>query len=220
MSWKNYFYFDKQDKIAIAILFTLIVIAGGIYVLVSNKAEHSSVPPKTEKELQAFQAQLTEKETAYHSNEKRESERNYSNYPYQQKLEVGATIEINTADTTSLKMLPGIGSSFASRIVKYRNLLGGYYTKNQLKEVYGVDEDLYKKINPYITIIPKTQKLNANTADFKELLRHPYISYEQVKVITDIRSRKSKIESINRLELLEEFTADDIQRLTPYLSFD
>ncbi|MDU1891190.1 MAG: helix-hairpin-helix domain-containing protein [Dysgonomonas sp.] len=89
-----------------------------------------------------------------------------------------------------------------------------------MREVWGVDEGLYAKITPYILVDKKVKRLKINTAGFKELNKHPYISYEQTKIIVDIRERKGKIESINRLSLLNEFTDQDLERLTPYLSFD
>lgn len=219
MSWKDYFYFQKQDKIATIILLALIVIAGSIYILTSgSKTTDPAIEVNVNNEFINRQADTIH--SSYLQYRKTPDSKEINNYPRQPKLQIGQTIELNSADTTLLKMIPGIGSSFANRIVKYRNLLGGYYIKTQLKEVYNLDMDLYQKISPYITTVPKTNRINVNTTDFKELLRHPYINYQQVKAITDIRTRKGKIESISRLELLEEFTEEDIKRLTPYLSFD
>lgn len=222
MSWKDYFYFDKRDKIAIIILLALIVVAGGLYLFTYR--DKTANPPmentESEKEFRKFLSELKDKENSSPQYKKPAGENRYIHYPHQQKLKAGQSIELNTADTTVLKMIPGIGTSFANRIVKYRNLLGGYHSKNQLHEVYGLDNELFNRISPYITVVPKTRKLNINTIDFKELLRHPYINRGQAKAIDDIRTRKGKIESIKRLEMLDEFTAHDIQRLTHYLAFD
>ena len=57
------------------------------------------------------------------------------------KFPAGTVIELNQADTLTLKKIPGIGSTFARRIVGYRELLGGFYTVHQLAEVYGIDEE-------------------------------------------------------------------------------
>lgn len=83
-----------------------------------------------------------------------------------------------------------------------------------------MDDILYSKIIPYITLEPIVTKLKVNTVDFKTLNQHPYIGYKQAQVIINIRERKGNIESINRLALLDEFKPSDIKRLTPYLSFD
>lgn len=135
------------------------------------------------------------------------------------KLTEGETIFLNESDTADWKKIPGIGSVYASRIVKYRNLLGGFVSVNQLREVYGIDDELFAKIYPYIKTDGKYTKIAVNKLEFKQLLRHPYLNYKQVKVIVDLRRRKGNISSINELALLDEFTAEDIERLNPYLQF-
>lgn len=61
-------------------------------------------------------------------------------------------IELNTADTTSLKTVRGIGSVFANRIVKYRKLIGGFHSKEELLKVYGIDEERYVGIAPQVWV--------------------------------------------------------------------
>ena len=61
-------------------------------------------------------------------------------------------VELNEADTLTLKKIPGIGSTFARRIVRYRELLGGYYTVEQLAEVYGIDEERYIALYPWFRV--------------------------------------------------------------------
>lgn len=144
---------------------------------------------------------------------------NTDTYPKTIKLSPGQTISLNETDTSEWKKLPGIGSSYSSRIVKYRNLLGGYVRKEQLTEVYGVDNELFLKIIPYINEDSVCVKLKINTLEFRELLRHPYLNYKQVKAIVNLRSKKGDIVSINELAMLNEFNSDDIFRLEPYLEF-
>lgn len=225
MSWKDYLYIQKGDRIAIILLLILIVIAGGTYILTSsnNKAPQQDIP--LDKEFQAFLTNLKEKDTLIATHDRNQTQRSeitahYPKYIPQEKLKEGETIELNSSDTTALKKIPGIGSGFANRIVKYNNLLAGYHNLDQLKEVWGMDDYLYDKIVPYLTIVPKTKKIKVNSASFDEMNKHPYISYKQAKVIADIRERKGTIESINRLSLLDEFTDKDLKRLAPYLSFE
>lgn len=147
---------------------------------------------------------------------------NYTNHPSYQKIEKlspGQTISLNDTDTTSWKKIPGIGSSYSSRIIKYRNLLGGFFSKEQLLEVYGIDNEMYTKIHPFIEEDSKITKLNINKLEFKELLRHPYLNYKQVKIIVNLRQKKGDITSIEELAMLDEFTSEDIYRLKPYLEF-
>ena len=203
-SWKDYLYFTKAEKRAVIVLLLLIVIAGVAYIL-TQPPKAVDAAPDTEliAEFEKFKSDLKDKP---------------SSYP--QKLKEGQTIEINSADTSSLKTIPGIGSAYASRIIKYRNSLGGFTSISQLKEVWGLDEELYEHVSPYITIEKTARKLRINKLSMDELRKHPYIDYKQAKVIVDIRTRKGDIKSINRLALLDEFTEKDIKRLTPYLRFD
>lgn len=218
MNWKDYLYFQKRDRVAIILLLVLITLTGGIYIFTrpQQKANKEEAEPSS--------VRVTTNTNTPYSNTiptfSKQNKDKASDYPYQKKLETGGTVELNTADTTSLKKIPGIGTGFAKRIVKYRNLLGGFADITQLKEVWGLDNELYDKITPYIVLVPQIEKIKVNSADFNELNRHPYIDYRQARVIADIRERKGRIESLKRLRLLEEFTDDDIKRLTPYLSFD
>ena len=127
---------------------------------------------------------------------------------------------MNETDTTQWKKIPGIGSSYAFRIIKYKNLLGGYVYKEQLMEVYGVDNEMYSRIEKYIVADSNYIKLNVNELEFRDLLRHPYLDYEQVKTIVNLRERKGRINSIKELSMLSEFTKEDIERLKPYLQFN
>ena len=224
MSWKDYLYIQKGDRIAIILLLILIVISGGIYILVSiQKETDKTICPESEKEFHAFIEKLKDRDSTnsyQQENHTQKDSTHYTKYTHQEKLKAGETIEINSSDTTDLKKITGIGSAFSNRIVKYRNLLGGYNSLNQLKEVWGMDDDLFNKIIPYLKITPNAKKIKINTASFEELSKHPYIKYKRAKTIIDVRERKGKIESIDRLSLLEEFTEGDIKKLTPYLSFD
>ena len=140
----------------------------------------------------------------------------------QEKITLGTVIDINLADTTDLKKIPYIGSAFARRIVKYRQLLGGFYSVEQLKEVYGLDNELFFKIAPYFTISenPGLQTVPVNQSSLDKLKLHPYINFYQAKIIIELRKKKNKIRDISELTLLEEFAENDLERLTHYLSFE
>lgn len=140
-------------------------------------------------------------------------------YPSIEKLSEGETISLNETDTTEWKKVPGIGSVYASRIVTYRDLLGGFVKVEQLLEVYGIDQELFSRIAVYIEPDGNFRRLQVNEADFKELLRHPYLNYKQVQSIMGLRRKKGDITSIRELSILDEFTPEDILRLEPYLAF-
>lgn len=131
------------------------------------------------------------------------------------------TIELNTADSLTLRKLKGIGPSYSSRIVKYRELLGGFTSIDQIGEVYGISDSLYKTLVPYLTLsetfVPN--QLNINVATFKELNAHPYISYEQTKSILNGKSKFGKFNTAEDLKRLDLFDSIQIAKLTPYLKF-
>lgn len=128
------------------------------------------------------------------------------------------SIELNSADSLELIKIKGIGSVFASRIIKYRTLLGGYFHPSQLMEVYGIDSIKFQKLKPHFCACDSSKiiKLNINTSSFKELLKHPYISYEFVKLIVNER-KKGSFKSVG--DLLKRTTVSDslFKKLQPYL---
>lgn len=130
-------------------------------------------------------------------------------------------IELNTADTTQLKQLKGIGSGFAERIISYRKQLGGYVSVEQVREVYGMKETLFEKIKPQLEVNPSgIRKIAVNHWSVARMKNHPYMNFYQAKAIFDLRQMIEKIESIEELQHLEEFSDDDLKRLEPYLSFE
>ncbi|MDR2231657.1 MAG: helix-hairpin-helix domain-containing protein [Tannerella sp.] len=142
-------------------------------------------------------------------------------YARVEKLAAGSTVELNGADTTALKKVPGIGSSFASRIVRFRDILGGFYSVQQLAEVYGIDEERYHSIEPWFTVDASLiRRLPVNTISQDSLNRHPYISYGQARAIVQLRTQKKRLTGWDNLSLMEEFTDRDKQRILPYLSFE
>jgi DNA uptake protein ComE-like DNA-binding protein len=144
-----------------------------------------------------------------------------SSYTRTEKFSPGTIVELNTADTTILKKIPGIGSAFASRIVKYRDLLGGYFDVKQLAEVYGIDEERYASFVPWFTVDDSfIRKLPVNTLIQDSLSRHPYISYRQARAIIQLRTQKKQLSGWDNFALLDEFTEFDKNRILPYLSFE
>ena len=132
------------------------------------------------------------------------------------KYPEGTLVDLNEADTTELKKIPGIGSGIARMIVAYRNRLGGFYETAQLKEVDYVNEDMLKWFKLENASI---HRINANKAGLDKLRSHPYNFYK-AKVIMEYRRKKGKLKSLSQLSLYEEFTEKDLERLSYYLTFD
>jgi len=135
---------------------------------------------------------------------------------YPQKLSEGETIELNTADTTALRKVPGIGSYYARRIVQYRERLGGFVSQEQLSEVEGLSQESQM----YFTVTKEqVRKLNINSLTLDQLKRHPYINYYQARAITDYRRQHGRINDLSDLQLLRDFPTETIERLRPYVTY-
>ena len=112
-------------------------------------------------------------------------------------------VDLNTVDSTTLVELPQIGPYTAVRIIEFRDKLGGFVDKEQLRAVKGMDEVRYAAIEPYINLgAVEVRKVDVNRADFKTLVHHPYLSYEQVKRIFNQREKRGMIKNWEQLEAL------------------
>ena len=136
---------------------------------------------------------------------------------YQAKLKAGEHIVLNTADTTQLKMVPGIGSYFARKVVQYGQRLGGYVSVDQLDEI----ENFPLDAKDYLVIEnAQPHKLNVNSLSLNDLKKHPYISFYQARAITDYRRLHGPLRSLQDLRLSKDFPPEAISRLIPYVTFE
>jgi DNA uptake protein ComE-like DNA-binding protein len=128
--------------------------------------------------------------------------------PETKEIKKKVLIDLNTADSVGLLTLYGIGPSFAKRIIKYRNLLGGFYSKSQLLEVYGFDQERLVKIADYCEVgTTGLTKINVNKVRTDELKKHPYLDYYTAKAIVDQRvilGKFSSLQQIKEISLIHE----------------
>lgn len=137
---------------------------------------------------------------------------------FQSKTKTQLIIELNSTDSAELTKIRGIGPTFARRIIKYRTLLGGYHSIHQLLEVYGLDEEKYKRIKSTFKSCNKDSliMLNIHQSSFKELLKHPYISLDFTKFIVN-RRRKKTFTDLNQLYDPHLISDSTFKKLLPYL---
>jgi competence ComEA-like helix-hairpin-helix protein len=126
--------------------------------------------------------------------------------------------DLNNADTSQLKKIYGIGEKLSLRILKYRDVLGGFVDMDQLKEVYGLDSLVIKKLIENSTIEREFQpkKININTASEKQLSAHPYLS-KVAKAIISYRFQHGDFKAVDDIRNVSSLNEKSIQRIIPYL---
>jgi len=231
---RDFFSFSSLERKGVVVLIILIFLSTGINFYLTHrqpKADHEEHAVFL-RELQAFELQLTvEKDSSFPRTEKYRKEnglknsRTFRNYPdYQARktwvdpVAMYVPIPINSADSADFERLPCIGPVLARRIVRYRNLLGGFYDAGQIKEVYGISDSVYFIIrNRLLADTLGIKKLNLNEASESDLSRHPYIGRFVARGIIRYRSSVHTIRSLDELVKNGLIPAENIEKLEKYL---
>lgn len=133
------------------------------------------------------------------------------------KYPEGTCLDLNSADTTELKKIPGIGSYLARKIVSMRLRLGGFCNVEQLQEV---SPHLTPDMERWFVIeTPHSPSIFINKEGVDRLRDHPYLNFYQARTIVEHRKKYGAIKSLQELTLYPEFTPEDLARLKPYVSF-
>jgi len=196
----KHFYFNKSERLALFIFLLLLLLIKWSYLFFKKE------PALVQYDYPEIQSDWIDVETA------------------QQPLVVGSIrevksslkpeitkpllININQADSFEFRKLAGIGEKYSSRIVRYRNWLGGFHSKEQLLEVYGVDSTLLHTISPFIELgCDSLRRVNINDCSMKDLSSHPYISYKLAKLMVKYREHHgaySSLEELKKIPLIDE----------------
>ena len=128
-------------------------------------------------------------------------------------------VELNSADSLQLIALRGIGPVYSSRILQYRDRLGGFAKKEQLLEVYGIDSVLLEQVTPYIMLQSEDiARLSVNTASVDELAGHPYISYNLARQMVNYRKHHGQYKNVDDIRKLYLVDDDIFKKISPYLT--
>jgi competence protein ComEA len=131
-----------------------------------------------------------------------------------------APFDINTADTTQLIRLKGIGSKLSLRILKFRDGLGGFYSEKQFAEIFGLDSVALSELNKYARTITPVRKLNINTATPEQLNSHSYLRNRKLAtIIVNYREQHGPYQSAEDLKKVRILDEKTIEKLSPYLEF-
>lgn len=252
---KDYHFYRPEEKRAIIVLLTLIVLTIGATFFI-EKTQKSGILLTDETALQAFADSLQQRDSLaarrsrryvnqrndaqymrhsraqHYTSKPRQKERparvqkdtvrsllidTLPHYEKIEKYEVGTVVDLNKADTTELKKIPGIGSAIARMIVNYRNQLGGFFEVEQLREI---NLDASQLLSWFSIDEADIRKLAVNNSSADRLRRHPYINFYQAKAIVEHRRKHGNLTSLKPFVLYEEFTEADLERISHYLSFD
>ncbi|MCF2736999.1 helix-hairpin-helix domain-containing protein [Bacteroides caecigallinarum] len=238
--WNDWFFYSRGQRRAI--IFLLLVLILLICILASenignNRTEIAIEPLKiadslyvridNDKRNRYNYRRYKDKEPVYKKNKKQSSDFSYEHkkeekkeikkYPKQEKFNAGIIIDVNTADTSILKKIPGVGSVISRNIVNYRNRLGGFYNTAQLLEVQYVDSTLLKWFEVKSDVF---RKIRINKAGLDELRSHPYMDFYKARAIIDFRRKRGFIDGMSQISMFEEFSEEDIDKLSHYFSFE
>ncbi len=148
----------------------------------------------------------------FENTEKRETER---------KVEtIRAPLELNTADSMALLAIDGIGPALTSRIIKYRNKLGGYVKVEQLREVYGLSPETFDQVKEQLRVdASKVNRLAINSVTTDELKKHPYFRNPLANMVISYRDQHGSFTQPQDLKNVEVINDSIYQKILPYLEF-
>lgn len=130
------------------------------------------------------------------------------------------SIDINVATWEDFKKFKGIGEVLSRRIVKYRDGLGGFYSENQIAEVYGIHDSVYQQMKPNLMVTTnQLKKININIASKDELKSHPYISWKSAEKIINYRMDWGKILDYKTLKKEKLIPSEQLEKIKPYIEF-
>lgn len=160
-----------------------------------------------------------EKQKPYRTNKQWEK-REYTPKEYKKEIRTNTVLQLNLTDSMELIGLKGIGAYTASKVLRYRDQLGGFYSAEQFSEIKGLRPEQVDTLVKYALIDPgQIQRISINTADEKVLFMHPYIRHK-AKVL--VRYRKQHGNFTKPEDLLATGVIDEtlLDKLVPYLGFD
>lgn len=216
---KDHFYFSRNDRVVALVLLSVIIILN----IISNPW-NPPVPDESVYTDSLVQVPDTFRRTVYIRDTVRRKWYVWDTVTVQVKSVRYAAksrplepLDLNTLDSTGLVQLPGIGPATAIKIIRYRERLGGYTQISQLTEIEGLPDSLMKWF--IITDTVPIRKVPVNKATLTELRRHPYLDFYQARAIVEFRNERGMIKGPGQLSFMEEFSAQDLDRLIPYLDF-
>ena len=147
-------------------------------------------------------------------------QRTYSHVPYKSPY-ADLSIDLNHTDTATLELLPGIGSRLAARIISFRDKLGGFYSADQVAEIYGLPDSTFQVIRPHLKVsVQELTTININMAGADQLKQHPYIRWNISNAIVQYRGQHGNFKTKDELLQIALVTPELYKKLEPYVTID
>ena len=128
-------------------------------------------------------------------------------------------VDINVADTSAFIALRGIGNKLSKRIIAFREKLGGFYSVDQIAEIYNLPDSTFQNIKKYLIINSKAiKKININLATVDEMRTHPYINYNIANAIYQYRQQHGSFNSVDEIKKIMTINDEFFNKTSPYLS--
>jgi len=187
-------------------------------LFVNSAKEFQSVTKVSDSVLQKIAPYFKFPDWVNSSQNKNSKKRSFDNSIVKSISEISST-DINLASQNDFLTIQGVDESLSERIIKYRTKLQGFSISEQLYEVWGLQESTGKQILETFSIntIPVIDKININTATFKEVLSNPYIDYDLCLKIFDYKDEVAELQSITELKNIEGFPLKKYERIVLYL---
>lgn len=145
----------------------------------------------------------------------------YQNQAFAKKEKI-VFIDINEATKEDLVKIYGIGDAVSIRILKQKELLGGFVSMEQMKDVWGLSPEVIENLNTHFKVLalPRFKKIEINNASLKELSQFHYFRYSLAKEIVTYRSMNGNIKNIEDLTKIKGFPVDKANLIGLYLDFN
>ena len=131
--------------------------------------------------------------------------------------------DLNTATASDLQIVNGVGKVLSERIIRFRDSFeGGFIHSVQLKDVYGLSEEVIDRINNRFTVKTPRQiiKVNLNKATVDQLVMVQHIDYELAHEIIKQRTLREGFKSWEELTKVKDFPQSKIEIIQLYLTLD
>ncbi|MFY0601176.1 MAG: helix-hairpin-helix domain-containing protein [Cyclobacteriaceae bacterium] len=127
-------------------------------------------------------------------------------------------LDINKSSAEDLQNIRGIGPVLSKRIIKYRNLLGGFSDIDQFKEIYGLKPEVVDLLSKVSFVSDSVIRIDINTDSLKSLASHPYINYGLARSLINYKKVHGSYRKPEDLLNLKLMTDSIYQKLYPYIS--